>query len=104
MHVAVARASDGTTRVELANTARPTRLHIAVESDIDVLMLDVAMFESGAAVQLRDDDYLISVDWLLHQLAAAGVDDSAARNHLIATARGVDGYVVAVDAIRAGTC
>jgi hypothetical protein len=101
VHVAVARAVDGAARVSLVDVARPTRLHIAVAASIDLSELDLALFESGAAVQLHDADYLISVYWLLQRLAVAGIDSAVARNDLLATARGVDGYVAAVDAIRA---
>lgn len=100
MFVAVVRANDGTPHVTLLEPNLPTRLHLVADADVDPLELDVALFESGAAVQLQDASYLISVDWLLQQLVAADIDSAAVRNNLVTTACGEDGYIPAVDAIR----
>jgi hypothetical protein len=101
VYVTVARDPTGAVLVQLSEPARLTRLHIHAEAGIDSDQLTVALFESGAAVQSRDADYLISVDWLLRHTRLGPAYPEADWFALLDSAAGAGGYVIAVDAIQA---
>jgi hypothetical protein len=101
VYVTVARGADGSVHVDLAEPDRLTRLHIHAEDGGDAALLTRALFESGAAVQSRNADYLISVDWLQQHYPTADVTPDDRWLHVLTSACGDDGYVSAVDAIRA---
>ncbi|MDT4945965.1 MAG: hypothetical protein QOH14_2698 [Pseudonocardiales bacterium] len=104
MFLTVSRDPSGELAVRLDEPELLNRLYIHVADDVGPPDLSRALFESGAAVQSHDDDFLVSVDWLLRHApgAAAGAPDPKAALHLWLTAiGGPDGYVRAVDAVRA---
>ena len=100
MYVAVERIGDGSVQVRLAEPEHLTRLHVHLEAGVDAALLNLALFESGAAVQARNGEYLISVEWLFRN-AGSATDDESYWNDMLDAAIGPDGYVPVLDAISA---
>lgn len=108
MFISVDRGPDESPRAGLDDPEDVGHLHIHIAGDVSPGECTRVLFESGAAVQQANADYLISADWLRRQ-AAAKVRDLLAWDRqfaeFVASAAGATSYIKSVDAVRANvTC
>jgi hypothetical protein len=101
--VKLERGVAGGVEVHLRQPEAITQPHIAIDPDVSLAEMHRALFESGAAVQLADGDFLLSHDWLLRH-AAAVVDDAEGWAYeldvLLRSPSARSWYVKPVDALR----